>query len=137
MQFHVRVVADISAVLGIIARRGVGKVRNMDTNLFWIRGTVARKTVEYDTVVGAADPADFTITEPSTPDMEEHTQTMGACFVEGGPGIVARMTVDEAEPFCDRPGDATPVAQGFVIAGLKRRPEDVDYVNVIIAVEDG
>eukprot|EP00973_Karenia_brevis_P002461 333115-Karenia_brevis.AAC.1 len=46
------VMADASAALGIISRKGLGKVRHLDTSLLWIQEVKATRDVEFKKVDG-------------------------------------------------------------------------------------
>ena len=54
----VRIYADASAALGIIHRKGLGKVRHIDTNTLWVQQAACSKRIEYCKVNGTLNPAD-------------------------------------------------------------------------------
>ena len=51
--------ADASAALGIISRKGLGKVRHLDTNHLWIQEVSAKRSVEFSKIAGEANSADL------------------------------------------------------------------------------
>ena len=54
-----RVWTDSSAALGICSRRGLGKLRHLDTHTLWIQQAVRSKDVDLRKVPGEANPADI------------------------------------------------------------------------------
>ena len=55
----IRVCADASAALGIVHRKGLGKVRHIDTNTLWLQQAACSKRIEYVKVAGNLNPADL------------------------------------------------------------------------------
>ena len=51
--------ADASAALGIISRRGLGKVRHLDTSFLWIQETKAKRDIAFEKVKGEVNTADL------------------------------------------------------------------------------
>eukprot|EP00973_Karenia_brevis_P091432 12407404-Karenia_brevis.AAC.1 len=54
-----RVYADASAALGIISRKGLGKVRHIDTSYLWIQEVSAKRKVAFEKIEGAKNQADM------------------------------------------------------------------------------
>ena len=50
---------DASAALGIISRKGLGKIRHLEVSHLWIQGVAAARTLRYGKVAGSANPADM------------------------------------------------------------------------------
>ena len=75
--------ADASAALGIVNRKGLGKVRHLDTNYLWIQDVAARKAMSFNKVLGTANPADlFTKYLDGTP-IAKHSMEMRCEHVGG------------------------------------------------------
>ena len=53
------ILADASAALGIVRRKGVGRVRHLDTDLLWVQDKNDSKEVAYVKVEGSQNPADL------------------------------------------------------------------------------
>ena len=53
------VYADASAALGIVQRRGVGKVRHIRTQALWLQEAHATKRLGYEKIDGARNPSDL------------------------------------------------------------------------------
>ena len=51
--------ADASAALGIIARRGLGKLRHIDTNLLWVQEQAEKGKLMYGKVATSDNAADL------------------------------------------------------------------------------
>ena len=54
-----RIFADASAALGIIGRRGLGKMRHIDTQHLWVQRASAQRRLKYQKTAGTANPADI------------------------------------------------------------------------------
>ena len=50
---------DASAALGIINRKGLGKIRHLEVSHLWIQGLAAERKLKYGKVAGSANPADM------------------------------------------------------------------------------
>ena len=55
VQMHV----DASAAIGMIERRGLSKVRHIDTNVLWLQEVCARKVVPVKKIPGELNPEDL------------------------------------------------------------------------------
>jgi hypothetical protein len=53
------VLGDANAALGIIRRKGIGKMRHLNTNLLWVQEKSANKELTYTKVAGKENPADL------------------------------------------------------------------------------
>ena len=51
--------ADASAALGILKRRGLGKVRHLNTNYLWVQEVMAKREVDYGKVPGSENLSDL------------------------------------------------------------------------------
>ena len=52
------VYVDASVALGMIARRGVGKVRHLDTRMLWIQDSRIRQGILHHKIDGSDNPSD-------------------------------------------------------------------------------
>ena len=50
---------DASAALGIISRKGLGKVRHLDTSHLWIQEVNAKREMEFSKIAGCDNMADL------------------------------------------------------------------------------
>ena len=53
---RIQVYADANAALGIVARKGVGKLRHLDTSILWVQQKELQKAVEFLKVHGVVNP---------------------------------------------------------------------------------
>ena len=53
------VYADASTALGIVLRKGLGKVRHIDTNTLWVQQAACSARIEYLKIAGTLNPADL------------------------------------------------------------------------------
>ena len=70
------ILADASAALGIIARRGVGKVRHLDCSHLWLQEAAATKAVKFGKIAGAENCADILTKAIDAKILEKHLETM-------------------------------------------------------------
>ena len=80
---RVRIYADASAALGIVHRKGLGKVRHIDTNTLWVQQAACSKRIEYLKINGTLNPADALTKQLSEPIREKHFERIQMQFVEG------------------------------------------------------
>ena len=59
LRMAVRVWTDSTATMGICGRRGLGKLRHIDTQCLWIQQKVRRKDIELRKIRGEMNPADL------------------------------------------------------------------------------
>ena len=75
--------SDASAALGIIHRKGLGKIRHIDTGLLWIQQTAAEQRLRFQKVLGKNNPADLFTKYPDQKTSEGHTSTKHYYFNTG------------------------------------------------------
>lgn len=66
---------DASGVLGIIHRRGLGKIRHIDTGLLWIQQIAVDQGFKYLKVLGGDNPADLYTKFLDAASSDTHTET--------------------------------------------------------------
>ena len=76
------VLADASAALGVIRRRGVGKLRHVHTNYLWVQQKSASNEIKYDKVVGVHNVADMMTKPLNSDNIMRHTSGIGGDFPE-------------------------------------------------------
>ena len=84
----------VAAALGFISRRGLGKVRHLDTSQLWIQQVAATKGLEFNKVSGAANPAHLMTKELPAIEINKCVDKIGAQFMEARPEIAARIAED-------------------------------------------
>ena len=83
MEFNAKVFADASAALGIIARKGLGKVRHIDTGFLWIQEASAKRSIQFEKVRGDSNVADLMTKHLVTETAEKHFQSLGLKKISG------------------------------------------------------
>ena len=68
---------DASAALGIIARKGVGKLRHIDVGHLWIQSVAAERRVRIHKVPGTMNPGDMLKKPFAAAKSEEYSRMMG------------------------------------------------------------
>ena len=69
--------ADASAALGIISRKGLGKVRHLDTAHLWIQEVNAKRNMEFSKIAGCDNIADLMTKNLTSNVMMKHFHSMG------------------------------------------------------------
>ena len=76
----IRVYAAASAALGIVHRKGLGKVRHTDTNTLWVQQAACSKRTEYLKVAGTLNPADLLTKHLAQALKDQHCKSAGLVF---------------------------------------------------------
>ena len=74
------VLGDASAALAVIQRRGLGKLRHVDTNYLWVQEVAARKQLEYQKVYGKESAADLFTKPISWDEIAKHVERIKGDF---------------------------------------------------------
>ena len=74
---------DASAALGIINRRGLGKIRHIQTGFLWIQQIVAEQRLKYAKVLGKENLADLYTKFLDAATSRAHIQRLEYEFVDG------------------------------------------------------
>ena len=85
LEFGAKMYSDASAALGIIERRGLGKLRHIDTAFLWLQEANAKRSVSFNKVPGAENPADLCTKNVGQDLICKHTARMGFTFMDGRP----------------------------------------------------
>ena len=81
--YKVRLHVDASAALGIVQRKGVGKIRHLHTGSLWIQEHQGRNTVTFHKVKGTLNPADLFTKYLAREATEGYLKMMSAELKEG------------------------------------------------------
>ena len=95
----VRVWTDSTATMGICGRRGLGKLRHIDTQCLWIQQKVRSKAIELRKVRGDLNPADLFTKHLLSEDKVRSLVSLLGCEFRGGRAATAPKLKDaEASP---------------------------------------
>ena len=75
----------------VVARKGVGEVRHLDTNMLWVQEKAARKEIIYGKVKGVENPADLMTKGLAIVSIEKHCKEMNMEFTEGRSAIAPQV----------------------------------------------
>ena len=78
-----RVYTDASAALGIAQRRGIGKLRHVQTQSLWVQQAHATKQIAFEKVPGADNPSDMMTKHVPSELLEKHMKCMNLYIEEG------------------------------------------------------
>jgi hypothetical protein len=81
--YKLRVWTDATAAIGIARRRGMGKIRHLDTTDLWVQEVVRSGRVELQKVLGSENPADVLTKYVDKPLMSRMLDKMGMQKLDG------------------------------------------------------
>ena len=82
---------DSSAALGVCNRKGLGKVRHLDTNLLWVQDKIKSKSLVITKIYGEKNPADLFTKYLDHTKMMEFVGAIGCGFSEGRAVLAPRI----------------------------------------------
>ena len=99
LRMAVRVWTDSTATMGICGRRGLGKLRHIDTQCLWIQQKVRRKDIELRKIRGEMNPADlFTKHLPGEDKIKSLVKLLSCEFREGRAATAPKLRDEGAGP---------------------------------------
>lgn len=125
---RIAVLVDASAALGIIERKGFGKVRHIQTNNLWIQEIAAKRQVKFGKVKCQENLADPVAKELLAAAIRKHIERIGTEFLIARANFAAgiddiqdmeHVSEDMAREgsgtpkVVDRPGELTPARLGL------------------------
>lgn len=72
----VHLMADASAALGIVRRKGLGRMRHLDTDLLWVQDVHEGKKVGFHKITGTQNPADLLTKYLGAGEVEKHVKKL-------------------------------------------------------------
>ena len=118
LSLKVRLHIDAAAALGIIERRGVGRVRHLDVGTLWLQEQQLRKVVNLHKVPGLENPGDLLTKNLSQERVAHYSELIGYSYVGGRAaltsGLHSTKRVDEKKNLSTKIwiGDAPNRCQG-------------------------
>ena len=82
---------DASAALGVIQRRGVGKIRPLQTGALWIQEQKLRDVIAFSKTPGSDNTADLFPKNVSRQVCESHMERLGCTFNDGRAAAAAQL----------------------------------------------
>ena len=82
-KYHGAVLGDASAALGIMHRKGVGKLRHLSTNFLCVQERAARREIGYIKVKGSSNVADMLTKPLAQSDLQRHLGFANLMIAEG------------------------------------------------------
>ena len=80
---RIRLHVDASAALGVIQRKGIGKLRHLHTGSLWIQEQQLRNVVAFQKIHGTSNPADLFTKYLSRECIDKYIDMLGAVKTEG------------------------------------------------------
>ena len=72
--------SDSSAARAFAARRGLGRMRHVDTRTLWLQAAVQKQTIELGRVLGRENPADMLTKYLAASDLRDHLSRLGTVW---------------------------------------------------------
>ena len=82
---------DASAALGILERRGVGRVRHLDVGALWIQEQALGKAIDFVKVHGLVNPADLMTKHLGKELLEKHAAALGFVAKDGRATVASKL----------------------------------------------
>ena len=94
IHFDIVIMTDAAAAIGIVRRRGLGKVRHLDVTDLWIQEKVRTKEIQVEKAPGADNYADAITKNLARPVMVKHLSGMGLFPEEGRAACAPKLPAD-------------------------------------------
>ena len=98
MDFSAAVYTDASAALGIVQRRGVGKVRHTQTRSLWLQEVRATRRVRFEKIDGSRNASDSFVKHVSELLADRHMKTICAVPLSGRAEMAPELMVIDNPP---------------------------------------
>ena len=98
MEIQARLHVDATAAIGIAERKGLGKVRHLDTQSLWIQDAVRSKRVTLEKVAGPEHPADLMTKHLDQKTLDGHLKRMSICITDGRAAAAPSLAKDVEQP---------------------------------------
>ena len=89
--FDTRLHVDAAAALGILERRGVGRIRHLDVGSLWLQEVQLRQKIEFVKVKGTSNPADLMTKHLPREGVNDCSQWLSYEFREGRSTTTAQL----------------------------------------------
>ena len=144
-QLAVRVWTDSTATMGICGRRGLGKLRHIDTQCLWIQQKVRSKAIDLRKIRGDSNPADLFTKHLLGEDKVKSLVTLLDCEFRGGRAATAPklrdadadptkelLTAEEDEYFINHEGQQFPAVEfegEFVVEAYAHQHDTLPHMH--------
>ena len=91
IESSIRMHIDASAALGIVERRGVGRVRHLDVGMLWLQEQQLKQIVATRKILGTDNPADMMTKALTRRSINNHSAELGFEFRDGRAHSTAQM----------------------------------------------
>lgn len=85
---------DASAAIGVAQRKGLGRIRHLDTQSLWIQDAVRSRKAELEKVPGSEHPADCMTKHLEAKVLEQMIGKMGLVVLQGRASLAPQLTRD-------------------------------------------
>ena len=89
------VFADASAAIGIARRKGLGKVRHLDTQCLWIQDAVRERRIGLEKVAGVVHPVDAMTKHLDFGTLDRHLKKMCVLKEDGRASLAPKLAGTE------------------------------------------
>ena len=95
--FEILMKIDASAAIGIIQRKGLGKVRHIEVKDLWLQDEVRERRIVIEKIPGVGNPADMGTKGLSRGDIDKHVQKL-RCYYEQEPDMLYSILLSDPLP---------------------------------------
>ena len=85
MEDRTRLFSDATAAIGIARRKGLGKIRHLDTTDLWVQDKIRSKTIQLEKVLGTENIADILTKYVDRSTLDRALPKMGLRKMSGRP----------------------------------------------------
>ena len=90
---------DASAAIGVAQRKGIGRIRHLDTQSLWIQDAVRQRKVALNKIKGIQNPADMMTTCLGSQDLMAVMDRFGLESMDGRLNLAPQVAVDDGGKF--------------------------------------
>ena len=129
---------DASAAIGIIRRRGLGKVRHIDVKDLWLQDEVKEGRIEVEKIPGLDNPADMGTKGLARADIDKHVKFLKCYFEEESQTLYSAVLDDQLPTLCE--GGLRDEEYLLSVGGCKTHPmlpqDDPKEARVVNGLKD-
>ena len=94
-EVQVTLFVDASAAIGVAQRKGLGKIRHLDTQALWIQDAVRQRKIELQKVKGTQNPADLMTKCLGSSEIADMMNRFGLQSWTGRPELARQVAKDD------------------------------------------
>ena len=93
LELEGEIYVDSTAALGVVARKGAGKLRHVRVGMLWIQERAETGELRYKKVRGTTNPADALTKSLSASDLKRYVEMLGVELKDGRANMSLEITI--------------------------------------------